>query len=96
MINDVGTVMRAGSIIATGGVASVLSNGSMTASILSGYLKGDLPKAATSNALSTGFEHYAVSRGMSASDALKVSNAFGVAGVWDTLIDKASEVFKGN
>lgn len=95
MINEVGTAMSAGSIFASRGVASVSSNSSMAASFLSGYLNLELPKAATANPLSTGFECFAVSRSISAIEALKISNAFGVAGVWDTLVGKAGEVLVG-
>lgn len=50
--------------LTTGGVSVGLSNGSIAVSFLSGYLKDELPEAATSNALSMGFEKFSVSKGV--------------------------------
>ena len=47
-----------------------------------------------SYALSEGFERYAISKGLSAGEALKVSNALSVMGVWGGIVDQAGEVFK--
>jgi len=94
IISDVGSAMSAGSVITTGGAAGVLVNGSMAASLLSGYLKDETPKAISSTLLSSGFERFAVRKGLSKSEASQVSNALGVAGAWDVLVDKASEILK--
>ena len=86
--------MAVGSIFASGGSAGLLSNGSSIASVLSGYLKDETPKAMASYALSEGFERYAISKWLSAGEALKVSNALSVMGVWGGIVDQAGEVFK--
>ena len=94
VIADVSSAMAVGSIFASGGSAGLLSNGSSIASVLSGYLKDETPKAMASYALSEGFERYAISKGLSAGEALKVSNALSVMGVWGGIVDQAGEVFK--
>ncbi|WP_147411081.1 hypothetical protein [Pseudomonas cavernicola] len=96
MISDLGDVLSAGAIVTTGGVSVGLSNASTITSFLSGYLKDDLVKASTTAALSDGFERYAIAKGMPASDALKVSNALGLSGVWDTLFDNSKEILKAD
>jgi filamentous hemagglutinin len=95
-INDVGWLMGAAAVPATGGAAVILSNGSTAASLLSAYLKDDLPSTLTSTVLSSSFEKFAVSKGVPEQFASQLSNAFGTAGVWDTLTQKATEIAKGN
>ncbi len=68
-------------------------NGSLTPIF---YMTDKTPEALTSYGLSAGFERFAVSRGIPASEAARVSNALGVAKVWDELAEKAIDVFKGN
>jgi filamentous hemagglutinin len=86
--------MGVGSIFATGGAAGILSNGSTLSSVLADCLKDETPKTLASYALSAGFERYAVSKGVSASDASKASNTLGATGVRDTLVDNAGDIFK--
>ena len=95
-ISDVGTAMGGAAVFTTGGAAAVLSNGSTIASLLSGYMKNETPEALTSYGISAGFERFAVSRGIPASEAARVSNALGFAKVWDELAGRAVDVFKGN
>jgi len=83
-------------VFTTGGAAAVLSNGSTIASLLSGYMNDKTPEALTSYGLSSGFERFVVSRGIPANEAARVSNALGVAKVWDELAERAVDVFKGN
>ncbi|RZI32308.1 hypothetical protein [Pseudomonas orientalis] len=96
MVSDVGTAMGGVAVFTTGGAAAVLSNGSTIASLVSSYMTDKTPEALTSYGLSAGFERFAVSRGIPASEAARVSNALGVAKVWDELAEKAIDVFKGN
>ncbi|UVJ44672.1 DUF637 domain-containing protein [Pseudomonas sp. LS1212] len=96
MIEDLGTALSAGAIVTTGGVSAGMSSGSTIASFLSGYLKSDLAKVSTTAILSDGFERYAIARGMSAGDALKVSNALGVSGAWNKLFDSSKELLKAD
>ena len=96
VIADVGSSMAVGSIFAHGGTAGLLSHGSSIASVLSGCLKDTTPKAMASYALSEGFERYAISKGLSAGEALKVSSTLSVMGVRGKLMDQAGGIFKDN
>lgn len=95
MVSDVGFVLGAGAAVTTGGVSAGLSNTSMAASFLSGYLKEELPEAATGNALSMGFEKFAVTKGVTPETASRLSNALGTAGVWDKLVEGLKGTVKG-
>ncbi|WP_236310700.1 hypothetical protein, partial [Pseudomonas proteolytica] len=95
MVSDVGVVLGAGAALTTGGVSAGLSNTSMAASFLSGYLKEELPEAATGNALSMGFEKFAVGKGVTPETASRLSNALGTAGVWDKLVEGLKGAVKG-
>jgi filamentous hemagglutinin len=75
-----------GAVFTTGGASAALSNTSMAASLLKGYLDSDLPKTAASNILSTGFEKYLVSKGISPVTAGRVSNFLGTQDVWDNIV----------
>ncbi len=95
MVSDVGFVLGAGAAVTTGGVSAGLSNTSMAASFLSGYLKEELPEAATGNALSMGFEKFAMAKGVTPETASRLSNALGTAGVWDKLVEGLKGAVKG-
>lgn len=94
-ISDVGVALGAGAALTTGGVSVELSNGSMAVSFLSGYLKNELPEAATSNALSMGFEKFAVAKGVTPENASRLSNALGTAEAWDKLVEGLRDAIKG-
>jgi filamentous hemagglutinin len=93
-VNDIGWLMGVAAIPAGGATAAILSNGSAAAS--AGYLKDDVVSSLAGCALSTSFEKYAVGRGMSEQIASKLSNGLGTAGVWDTIVEKAADVFNGS
>jgi len=67
----------------------------MAVSFLSGYLKDELPEAATSNALSMGFEKFAVAKGVTPENASRLSSALGTAGAWDKLVEGLRDAIKG-
>ena len=94
-INDVGWLMGAAAIPAGGTTTAILSNGSTAASLLSSYLKNELVSGLASSALSASFEKFAVASGVSEKVASQLSNGFGAAGVWDTITEKAVDIFKG-
>lgn len=94
-IDNLGKIFAAGSIVSSGGISFGMSNASTVASLLSEYLKEDVVKSAAATVLSSGFEKYAVARGLSAGDAVKVSNALGISGVWDNIFVNGKEIYNG-
>jgi filamentous hemagglutinin len=95
-LSNAGWFMGAASVPAAGLTATLLSNGSTLAGLLSGYLKGpeDFNKALTSTALSAGFEKFVVASGFSKEVASKASNTLGMANTWDKLADRTLDFFK--
>ncbi|WP_124345123.1 hypothetical protein [Pseudomonas chlororaphis] len=87
--------MGVAAIPANGTAAALLSNGSTAASILSAYLKDDVPSSLGSSAISASFEKFAVASGISETVASQLSNGLGAVGVWDSITEKAAEIFKG-
>jgi filamentous hemagglutinin len=93
MVKDVGTAMSWGAALGPVKASVVLSNSSMAASLLAGYLDSDLPKTVSSNVLSTGFEKFLVSKGIPPVDAGRVSNFLGTQNVWDNLVKGVVDVY---
>ena len=91
-VSDVGVLMTAGAILASGGVAGSLSYSSTAATLLSGFMKEDFGGAVTQVGWSMGFEAYAKSRGLSADAALKLTNSLSLAKVWENIASNALEV----
>lgn len=58
--------------------------------------KKDLPSTFISTALSSIFERFTVSEGISEQAASQLFNAFGTAGVWGTITQTAADIAKGN
>ncbi len=63
-ISDIGWMMGVAAVPTNGAAATLLSNGSTAASLLSSYLKDDLPTATGSAALGYSFERFAIARGV--------------------------------
>ncbi|MDN6877038.1 DUF637 domain-containing protein [Pseudomonas citronellolis] len=93
-LNDLGKMLGLGAIVSTGGVATGLGSVSTITGLISGYLKEDLSGAASSVALSYGFESYARSRGLSPEVAGRLSNALGIMGAWDGIVKSGKDVLK--
>ncbi|WP_201773773.1 DUF637 domain-containing protein, partial [Pseudomonas sp. PI1] len=93
-LNDLGKMLGLGAIVSTGGVATGLGSVSTITGLISGYLKEDLSGAASSVALSYGFESYARSRGLSPEVAGRLSNALGIMGAWDGIVKGGKDVLK--
>lgn len=93
-VNNIGWIMGVASITAGGTTAAILSNGSAAASLLSGYLKDEVVSSLSSNALSDSFEKFAVRRGMPEQVASQLANGLGAAGVWDSIVEKSTDIFR--
>ncbi|WP_405124067.1 DUF637 domain-containing protein [Pseudomonas sp. M20] len=93
MVKDVGYAMSWGAVMGPAKASVILSNSSMAASMLAGYLDSDLPKTTASNILSTGFEKFLVAKGIPAVDAGRISNYLGTQEVWDNLVKEAADAY---
>ncbi|WP_460158148.1 two-partner secretion domain-containing protein [Pseudomonas sp. S3_C06] len=85
MASDVSDLTSLLAIFTPAGISVTMSNTSMAASLLAGYLNDETVTAVTSTVLSIGFERYARSKGVDEITAGRVSNALGLAKVWDKL-----------
>ena len=93
-IDGVGRALGVGAVFASGGTLTALSNSSMAAGLLSGYLKDDFAGATTQATLSAGFVEYATHRGLAAEVAGRISNGFSAAGVWGTIVENGRDFLK--
>lgn len=93
-LNDLGKILSMGAIVSSGGTATGLAFASNIPALMSGYMKNDFSGALTSAALSSGFESYARSRGLSPEAAGKIANVLNVIGAWDGIIESGRNSFK--
>ncbi|MCL6690635.1 filamentous hemagglutinin N-terminal domain-containing protein [Pseudomonas sp. R3.Fl] len=93
-LNGLGKILSMGAIVSSGGAATGLAFASNIPALMSGYMKSDFSGALTSAALSSGFESYARSRGLSPEAAGKIANVLNVMGAWDGIIESGRNNFK--
>lgn len=92
-LSDVSFLLTVGAIGAPAGAAAFLSGGSSAAGLLSGYMKGEFPEALSREILSSGFQKYAIARGIPEDVAGRLTNSLSAAGVWKTLVDNGIGIF---
>ncbi|MCJ1880743.1 hypothetical protein [Pseudomonas nitroreducens] len=93
-LSDLSKILGIGAVVTGGTTAVGLALASNIPALVSGYMKGDLSGAATSAALSIGFESYASSRGLTPDMASKIANILTVMGAWDGIVENSRGLYK--
>ncbi|CAH1045121.1 hypothetical protein [Halomonas sp. TD01] len=92
-LGDLGTVATVGVVMnPAGAVGAGVATMGMGASLLSGYLKGEITDAVSKEALMFGFEAYAKARGVSKVEASRLNATFDLIGVWNTVLNNGKDM----